>query len=107
MFLHLARSRSQPRRGLGDLLVPPLDTSLGELRDLDGAEPGLDPRSYDGLNPIRRFPTSALVVGEIIGNRVLDRVGAVERDEATGLFGRLRAEPVAGLGLSLREAEHA
>src|SRR5262249_30135674 len=106
MFLILSGLCAQPRRCLGDLLMPTLDAPLGQLVECQGAEFGNDPRVGCGLGAVDRLTAATLVVREIVNNRLGYGVWVVERHEVACRFPRFRLEPVTCLCLRIPEVKH-
>src|SRR5690242_7115019 len=93
MILFLARLCPQSRRRLGSLLMPSDNARLAELRQLDAAQRRFDPSVSRCVEPIHRLATASQIVGAVIGERIGDGVGTIERREITGLFPGLLIEP--------------
>jgi hypothetical protein len=106
MLLRRAGLSAQPRRGVGDLLMPLDDPPVAQLGERDCAEVRRDPCRGRSIEPIDRFAAAAQIVGTIVGERVGDGVGAIERHEIAGVFPRLAGKPVARPLLRLSKREH-
>src|SRR5262245_11296557 len=86
--------------------MPSSNACFGQLRQRHGSKLRRDPCPNGGFDPIGGLAATAFVIGEVISHSSSDRVGSVERQEATRLFHRLLLEPITCPCLSLRKAEH-
>jgi hypothetical protein len=86
---------AQPRRRFGDLLMPADDVRFGQLRQLDRAQFRGDPCRSRPIEPIGCLATAPQIVGAIVGERVRDGIGAIERGEIAGLLACFATEPSA------------
>jgi hypothetical protein len=79
---------------------------FAQLIERQRAQLGDDPRPDRRLGAIGRLPAAALVVREIVDDRLSHNVRVVEPNEIACGFPHSRLEPVPRPGLRLPEVEH-